>query len=233
MNFVLDLLLLVIVLTTVIRCTTRGFVKSVVHLVSIVAALVVAYSFTPQLAGWLETEVLADRITETVADSIRSLAAKGSEGFDLSRLFADMPADFTALLERFGADPEALAARFGDMSAVNAAAADSMARAIAEPVVSGLANVCAFVALFVGAMLVCTLAGALLGLIVKLPVLRTANRFLGFLLGLLCAALLAWGFAEAAELVMGYLHSVDPATFDADIIEHTLIVKHLCRMLLP
>ena len=72
-------------------------------------------------------------------------------------------------------------------------------------------------------------AGALLDLIVKLPVLRTANRLLGFLLGVLCAAILGWLFAEAAELVMSYLHTVNPDTFATDIIDHTLLVKYLCR----
>lgn len=229
MNFLLDLLLLVIVTATVIRCTARGFVKSVVQFVSMIVAFLAAYSFTPELAVWLEEKVFSERITESVAETIRGLATKGGEIFDLSRLFADMPADFVSLLDRFDADADALAVTFGSMSAVSAEAADRMAYTIAEPVAHGLANVCAFLIIFVGAMLVCAIIGALLDLIVKLPVLRTANRFFGFLLGLVCAAVLAWGFSEAAEVVMGYLHTVDPSAFDADIIGQTRLVKHLCR----
>lgn len=229
MNFLLDLLLLVILLATVIRCAKRGFVKSIVHFVSVIVAFIAAWSFTPKLAVWLEEKVFSERITESVAETIRGLAAKGGELFDLSRLFSDMPADFTALLDRFGADADTLAAAFGNMDAVKAEAADRMAHTIAEPVVSGIANVCAFAVLFVGAMLACMLIGLLLDLIVKLPVLRTANRLLGFLLGLVIAAVLGWGFSEVAEALMGYLHTVDPAAFDADIIDQTLLVKYLCR----
>ena len=229
MNFLLDLLLLVIVIGTIARCTSRGFVKSVVHLVSMAVSFFAARAFSPKLALWLETEVLADRITGTVTETIRSLARSAGEKLDLSRLFADMPEDFSALLKRYGADVDALSGRFGRMSDAGEAVADSMARAIAEPVVQGLANVCAFVLIFIGAMLACTLIGLLLDLIVKLPVLRTANRFCGFLLGIVCAAVLGWLFAEAAESVMGYLHTVDPAAFEADIIDHTLLVKYLCR----
>lgn len=228
MNFLLDLLLLVIVTVTVIRCTARGFVKSIVHLVSMAVAFIAAWSFSSELALWLEEKVFSDRITESVAGTIRSLAAKGGEIFDLSRLFADMPADFVSILDRYGADADTLAASYGQMSAAGAAAADEMAYTIAEPVVHGLANVCAFVLIFVGAMLVCWLVGLVLDLIVRLPVLRTANRFFGFLLGVVCAAVLGWLFAEAAESVVGYLHTVDPAAFDADIIEHTKLVKYLC-----
>ncbi len=229
MNFLLDLILLVIVTTTLVRCTARGFVRSVVHLASMVVAFIAAWGFTPQLADWLEAEVFSDRVAELVTDTIRSLAAPVGEHFDLSRLFADMPADFAALLTRYDADADALAATFGRMNDVGAAAADEMARTIAEPVVRGLANVSAFVLIFIAAMLVCWLAGLLLELIVKLPVLRTANRFFGFLLGLVCAAALGWLYAEAAESLMGYLHTVEPTAFDADIIEQTLLVKHLCR----
>lgn len=229
MNFLLDLLLLVIVLQTVIGCTKRGFVKSVVHLVSMAVSFLAARAFTPKLALWLETEVFSERITGSVTDTIRSLARTAEEKLDLSRLFVDMPDDFSALLSRYGADASALSDTFGRMSDAGAAAADSMARAIAAPISRGIADVCAFILLFIAAMLACTIIGALLDLIVKLPVLRTANRLLGFLLGVLCAAILGWLFAEAAELVMRYLHTVNPDTFAADIIDHTLLVKYLCR----
>ena len=73
------------------------------------------------------------------------------------------------------------------------------------------------------------LIGLLLGLIVKLPVLRTADKFFGFLVGLACAAGLGWGFSIAAEYVLGYLHTVDPALFDVDVIEQTLLVKYFCN----
>jgi len=229
MNFLLDIIFLVILLTTVIRCTKRGFVKSIVNLVSLIASMVVAHLFTPRLAVWFEEKVFSGEITTRVSESIRALASRGGEIFDLSRLFADMPADFVSLLDRYGVDAEALRPDFGALESVSADAADRMAAAIAEPVVSGLASVCAYICIFLAALLACWLIGLLLDLLFKLPVLRTANRFFGFVLGLVCAGVLCWLFSEAAETLMGYLHSVDPSTFDADIIDNTLLVKYLCR----
>ncbi len=229
MNFLLDLLLLAILAVTVIRYTSRGFVKSVIGAISLVVAFVAAFIFTPELSLWLETNVFAGRVTENVSETICGLAAKGGEIFDLSRLFEDMPADFAALLERYGADTEALAASFGSMDAVAADAAERMARSIAGPVVAGLANVSAFILIFLASLLVLWLLGLLLGLIVKLPVLRTADKFLGFLLGTVCAALLGLFFSTAAEQLLGYLHTVDPSLFDADVIGQTLLVKYFCN----
>ena len=229
MNFFLDLILLVIVTVTIIRCTARGFVKSVIHLLSVVVSLIAAYTFMPELSLWLRENFFAERITESVAETIRALAAKGSEMFDLSHLFADMPADFVSLLDRYDADANALASTFGSMDTANAASIDQMAQTIADPVVTGIANVCAFILLFAGAMLICWIIGLVLDLIVSLPVLRTANRFLGLLLGAVCALVLGWLFAEAAEAVTAYLHTVDPAAFDADIIDNTMIVKYFCQ----
>lgn len=182
-----------------------------------------------RVAVWLEEKVFSERITESVAESVRALSAKGSELFDLTRLFADMPADFTALLTRYGADADSLADTYGALGEVGAETADKMAYAIAEPVVSGLANVCGFILVFIAAMLVCGLIGLVLDLIVKLPVLRSANRLFGFLLGVVCALVLGWLFSEAADVVMGYLHTVDPGSFGADIIEQTRLVKYFCR----
>ena len=145
MMFLLDLLLIIIVAVTVVRCTVRGFVKSVINLVS----LVVARLFTPQLGDWLETNFFAERITDSVKDVIRSLAAKGAEAFDLSRLFANMPADFATMLERYGADVDALTSTYGGMSEAGEASAAELAASIAAPVVSGVSDVCAFILLFI------------------------------------------------------------------------------------
>ncbi len=229
MSFLLDLILILIVVATVVRCASQGFVRSIVSLVSMAVAAVVAWQFYPQLAEYLEAEIITDRITDYVASTIRSLSSAGT-GFDFTRLFADMPADFVSLIERFEADTAILSHTFGAMEAATAEAADQMAYTIAEPVVHGLANVCAFVLLFVVASIACSILGGILDLIVKLPVLRTANRFLGFLLGVVCAAVLALGYAEAAELVMDYLSTVDPIAFDVETIDRTMLVRHICTL---
>lgn len=228
MMFLLDLLLIIIVVITVARCTVRGFVKSVINLVSLVVSFFAARFFTPQFGDWLEINFFAERITDNVQEMVRALAAKGAEVFDLSRLFANMPADFSAMLARYGADADALSATYGGMSEAGETAAAELAAAIAAPVVAGLSDVCAFILLFLGAMLICSLVALLLGLLVKLPVLRTANRLLGFILGLLIALILAFLFANAASLLMGYFHTVDPSAFAADIMDKTLIVKYFC-----
>lgn len=230
MSFLLDLILILIVVSTVARCVSQGFVRSIVNLVSMGVAIFVAWQFYPQLAEYLEAEIITDRITDHVAYTIRSLAAEGGV-FDFTRLFADMPADFVALLERFEADPSALSATFGAMTEATAEAADRMAYAIAEPVVHGLANVCAFVLIFVVALIACAILGWILDMIVKLPVLRTANRLCGFLLGALIAAVLAVGYAMAAEAVMDYLSTVDPVTFDAGAVDGTMLLSRLCGFL--
>ncbi|MBQ8275979.1 MAG: CvpA family protein, partial [Clostridia bacterium] len=46
MMFLLDLLLIIIVVVTVARCTVRGFVKSVINLISLVVSFFVARYFT-------------------------------------------------------------------------------------------------------------------------------------------------------------------------------------------
>ena len=228
MMFLLDLLLIIIVVVTVARCTVRGFVKSVINLISLVVSFFVARYFTPQFGDWLENNFFAERITDSVKEVIRSLAAKGAEAFDLSRLFEKMPADFSAMLTRYGADVDALSSAYGGMSEAGENVTAELAASIAAPVVAGLSDVCAFVLLFLGALLVCALVGLLLGLLVKLPVLRTANRLLGFVLGVVIALILTVLFANAASMLMGYLHTVDPSAFAADIMDKTLIVKYFC-----
>lgn len=230
MNFLLDILLLLIVVQTVVRCTMRGFVKSIIHLVSLVAAFIAARTFSSPVSAWLRENVFSDRITASLRETISSLAERSRDVFDLSRLFADMPEEFSALLARYGADTEQLAATYGSFAEANTETAAKLADSIAEPVVSGLANVCGFILVFLAALIACTLIGALIDLIFKLPILRTANRFLGFLLGLICAAAFTLIYVGAAEHLMAYLHSVYPATFSADIVDRTLLVKYICQL---
>jgi len=120
MNFVLDLLLVVIVLATIVRCTSQGFVKSIINLVSVVVAALAANRFSEPVAAWLRENVFSARITEKVVGTIRSLAARGEEVFDLSRLFADMPEEFASVLARYGADADQLSAAYGTLSQAGA-----------------------------------------------------------------------------------------------------------------
>ena len=61
----------------------------------------------------------------------------------------------------------------------------------------------------------------------RLPVLKTANTFLGLLFGIAEAGLVVFVLASVLSVLVTGLGSIDPTLFGADVVENTTICKKL------
>jgi len=204
----------------------RGFIRSVMGLVTGIASTIAAYAYTPILAGYIRKNYLIENITNGIAETLRSLALDTeTDLYNLDRLAADLPEPFTSILERYGIDVEAFIGQLRGLSACDEAVVDAFAAQIAAPTTTVLASVAAFVIIFCVVLFVLSLLTGLLDLIFTLPILRSANALLGFFLGAAEAVFIACLLASVLSVLAGSLGAVDPGLFGTDVVEDTIICK--------
>ena len=246
-SLVLDIIIIAITALLIIAGYRRGFFKSVMTLCTGVASVLVAYTFTPRLSLWLKENFILEKLAGGLSDTLESIAGTGSDGvYDMTKLIRD--SQFGEIVSRYGADPDKIAGVVSDMGdgAVNAtaAAAKTVARAVAEPglsdfkkrldlraepIASTVSDVVAFVALFIGAVLVLKLITWLLGFVFRLPVLRTMDRLMGLVFGVLSALLFVWVFAMLSDSALTALSAIAPGSFSPDILNDSHLLTFFAK----
>ncbi len=225
MSFLFDGILIFIIATVIIVQTRRGFIKSIMHLGSLIASLFVAYAFTPALAAWLNTKVFLGKISAGIAETLKSLTVNADGRFDLDKLVSDEPGAFTQILERYGIEMDSIKGQLDGVVDQAESAVNDLANTIAADVSYAISSVLAFIGIFAVAMIALSLITALLDVIFRLPVLKTANTLLGAILGVICAVLFANLFSIISVELIGALESVDPTMFNQDVVDKSILLK--------
>ncbi|MBR6558706.1 MAG: CvpA family protein [Clostridia bacterium] len=230
MSLVLDLIIIVNIVVILVGGVKRGFIKSVMSLITTIAAFFFAWFLTPLVSVFLQNKVFSGAISSSVEGTLKSLLTSNSDGYNVSKLFEDNPDAFSTLLDSFGADRAALAADYGGNASATDSVISSMADTISSPIVILVSNVVAFVGLFIIAILLLKLLTAVIDLFSRLPVIRGANRVLGFIFGLIMALVTSVILAKLFTPIMDLLSALNPTVFDSSVIEKTVIAKHVASI---
>ena len=230
MTLAIDAILIFAMVACIWSGARRGFVRSVMGLISSLVAAVAAYAYTPALAALIRERFLTERITDGIEDILRSLAFDTSTDlFNLDRVASDLPEPFLSVLNRSRIDPAAIAEKMRGLTGVNEDAVRSVAGDIASPTASVISSAVAFLAIFAGALIVLALLTALLDAIFHLPVLKSANSFLGFLFGVGEAVVLAGVLSVVLSVLVEALGAFDPNLFGREAVEGTVVCSFLLK----
>lgn len=222
-SFILDAVLIVICLLLVAVSVKRGFVRTILSLVSSVAAVLLSVVFTPGVASFIYDKFMLSSITNGIYDTVKSLA--GSEGAEgVLGLFENKPQALTELLDRYNVSDETVSGIIGSAEGGQIDIRGACEQ-IASPIASTISNVIAFVICFIVALIVLKIAIAIIDGIFKFPILNTVNKAAGLLLGFALAVVVIFIYSEAASHLVTSLGAVSPDLFGENVIDDTVIVK--------
>ncbi len=206
----------------------RGFVKSVMGLVSTLVSFFAAYAFSPSLAGWIGERFFRESITAGVRDKLHSLAFDtATDLFNFDRLLADKPDSFLQMLKRCHIDLSGIEQFMKGVTQAGENGLDDLAERISDPAVSALSHVIAFAVIFIGVSIVMIILTLLIDLIFRLPVLRSANIFLGVLVGIVEAVVLTSMLALILNGLVRYLGVFDATLFGDEVVDNTMLCSFL------
>ncbi len=224
MSILFDLILIVTAAFCIISGVRRGFVRSVINIVTLVAAVICAYMFMPAVSAYLHEQFIEASISAPIEEELSTMAGGDESG--LAQLFADSPAALSELVGRYNTELADLVAYYED--AVMEGAQEmftSLSRYISDAAAKTVSDVSAFLIIFLAVVLVLKIAGWLLDLVFKLPVLSTLNRTLGLVFGLICAFLYMSVLSVVIVNAIPALTSVYPEQFASASVENTLVLK--------
>lgn len=225
MSFVLDAILIAICIAIIATSVKRGFAKTVLSAVSLIAAVLLAVVFTPTLSSLLYEGFVLKSITSGILGTVGSLAGTGDSAGVLNML-ETMPDVLSDILLRYNVSDETVSS-MAESAKGGEATVESICETIASPVASMLSNVLAFVICFVAAVLVLKIAVFIINAVFKLPLLKTVNRAAGLVLGILLAAVAAYVYASVAVELMNGLGALSPKMFGDDVVSGTIIIKFI------
>mgnify|MGYP004476025385 CR=1 FL=1 len=98
MSLFLDFIIVLVFVLCIITGVRRGFIRSVMGIVIVVAAIIGSIKFTPKVAEYLNKNYITPGITSKVEKSIDSVV-NGVESVDLKKLFSEKSKALTDILE--------------------------------------------------------------------------------------------------------------------------------------
>lgn len=205
MSIILDIIIVAIIALTVYFAAKNGFVKTAISAVSFILAVALTAMFASPLADFLKETSVAETVESATENAITDVLLETSLGVD--GLLEGKSEDFNKLVAVTGMSLDELGDWYHENIADSKKGEAVLASRIAEPITDITATAIAVLILFIGTQLALSIISRALDIVAKLPLLRTANKALGILLGAVLALLRVCLFC----FVMGVL--IDNAAF--------------------
>lgn len=227
MNIILDILVAVIFLLTVINGYKKGFVRTVLNLCGGIICLIIAITLSPRVGNFINENYMAPAFERSISVKMTELSPSDTTGPDIDRLIEEEPNEFIKILEKFNINLDTFKQQFELFKNENIEnTTEAAIEYVAEPISETLSYILAFVLLLIVSSLAMAILKFLLDKIVKLPILRTANKFLGMISGILFGLLWIYILAMIVEITVPYLKNATSPLISQIEPSSTLIFKY-------
>ncbi|MBO5860018.1 MAG: CvpA family protein [Clostridia bacterium] len=178
---VFDGILILIFAACIIEGRRRGFVRTVLSLVSVIISLFVAQSFSAPVAAWANEEFAGEAVSGYVENYIENAFENEGTQLDSSDVLGgSVPEEVTAMLEKYGVSVSEIAdgASQGIEELSNA-----IAQRILDAVLFPVLEIIAFLVIYIVCSFVLSLLNGFICSAFNLPVIKQMNKLLGGILG--------------------------------------------------
>lgn len=223
MSIILDIIVVAIIALTVYFAYKNGFVRTAISTVSFLLAVAVTAMFASPLADFLKETSVAETVESTTENAITDVLLETSLGVD--GLLEGKSDDFNKLVSVTGMSLSELGDWYHNNIADSNKGEAVLAARIAEPITDISAKAIAVLILFIGTQLALAVIARVLNLVAKLPLLRTANKALGIMLGAMLAALRVCLFCFVMGVLIENAEFLDNSFLSSLNAEKTLLFK--------
>lgn len=188
-SVILDIILGAVALLTIIKYTFRGFVGSILDVVKVILAAILAYLIRIPVAKLFDLWFMNDSIVGWVRNSLTA-SLEGEDTFiDFIGLYKSVPGFYNSVLSHFG---------LGDVSALEGLESasyeqvDYLATEIGSAISMMLSTALAILVLFIIILIALSILVHFIDGLLVVSSVNKLNRLLGFVLGVAVAFGLVW-----------------------------------------
>ena len=198
MSWTLDIIIILIVSLTVYFAAKNGFVKTAISASSFIIAILLTAILTTPVAEAIKASPLAATVRNATEDRIESILLEGS--YEISSLLEGESEEFNKLLAVARIDKDDLMEKYVSMDPDKVAY--NLAVEISNPIIDTVAIIVAIIIIYIGTQIILSVVSFILDKVCRLPVLKSCNKFLGIVVGVVLALLRACLFCFVIKILM-------------------------------
>lgn len=220
MNYIIDIVILVIFAVCIITGVIKGFVKSLMDLITNILAVIVARILSVQLAPQFFERFFENTIATKLETEIATLGSSATE--QVQSALNSIPESMNGFLSLLGMDIQAVTESLSQqISASGGNVLDALMLNVVTPVMTVILKIILFVAIFVLSIFILKLFTFVIEKFAELPVIKQANGIFGGVFGAVKGIVVAAVLCFAITLLAGF---IDNGTFLA-AVENSKIVS--------
>lgn len=181
----IDALLVILLILTVIISARKGFVKCVISLVCVIAAMLAAFEFSEPAAEWCYDNIVSDIVVSKVEESIDKGYDSQSVALTVGEIIDTVPDFIGVQLVKLGIDINVLSENITKLQLSTEDTAKKISDEIIRPGIIVLLNLILYLVIFILVRLILGFFSRILIKIADLPVLKQTNKTLGALIGII------------------------------------------------
>lgn len=228
MGLFLDIIVLAILVLSVCLGYRKGFIKSVMGLVSLGLSIILAVNFYSYPAEYISEHVITPYFADQTSEEFESLMNGGTQTISPDQILEDKPDTLTEILDRYGIDINSISQYYENdvKPSVDSFQIEEIADLLSDFIVGSTAetvsNILGFLLVFVAALIVINLLLKLLNLLFKLPVLNFANKLLGAILGLIKGLIVTLILVNVVSGLVTAIGDVDDSFWSRSALESSV-----------
>lgn len=199
----IDVLLVAILVFSTVRFGIKGLICSILGMGKFIIAFLVSLALGSPVGILLANGIVGNAVSDHIYNKIYGYFDGGES---LTEFFANIPDGFLKMVKLFGADVEALEAKFGSARGSEAVIRE-MSDVIAKPVSRTLSAMIAYVIIFVAAYIVLSIVIKGFSKI-KIPIITKIDKLLGITLGLALGVLGVAFISTAIYSILEFISAI-------------------------
>ncbi len=226
-GLIIDICLVAVSAFIIIKFTLKGFFSSILDVCKLGLSAIIAYIVRIPIAK-LFSSLFMERAMKSVVNTsleayLNTDLAKIS--IDISALHESTPEFFEKFLSHFGLDYEKFFADLSDLTQnQNREAIDPIVDNLGPAIAMLLSIVLALIVGFVVSYIALIIIAKLLENLTKFDGIKTANRWLGFALGVVISLLIMWLVSMGLLALVEFVSPVAPNIISSNLTEGSMIV---------
>ncbi len=203
MAYVIDILLLVAFFGMIAVGAAKGFVKSVLGMVAMIAAFAIAYQLSAVLAPVVYDRFISQRVYETIQEKLVDASGAGAAARQVTAVFASIPDSVLNMADSIGVNTGDIVQKVNALDNQGANIAAELEQSVAAPIITAVVHSILFVIVLALAYILLMVVVKIIDKAFKLPLLKTANNLLGGLLGAVKGVILVFLLCVILDLFTG------------------------------
>lgn len=211
MNYVIDIILIVLAVLIISASAKKGFLSSLLESLSLIISAAVSYFITPGVSEFIYRKFVYNSVRNKLSAALLSVSSGESLGDKVTKLVESLPEGALRLAESVGIDVNSLSTSVSQSSVgTNEALVNTVTDNIAYNILIVAIEIIVFLVLFVLLSVLIKLFSKLLTKIMKkLRLMGSVNKVLGAVLGIIKAVVVILVVCTVMFIIAG---SSDNAT---------------------